>query len=98
MPAVNEADAREIRQIVDEFRNGDPVKGQKCPACKREQVVYNGNYFCTNCDWAMGEQNRPTRIIRAYLMQRWLLAEKTSDKPEMERLGHHLLELPDATV
>lgn len=52
-------------------KSGDPVVGQACPRCRRVgTVVYNGNYWCTRCPWAMSENNRPRRIIAAYLVQR----------------------------
>lgn len=51
-------------------REGDPVQGQQCPRCRRQSVVYNGNYWCTRCSWVMGPQGQPRRIIAAYLVQR----------------------------
>lgn len=24
-----------------------------CPECGTQSLVYNGNYYCTNCDWAL---------------------------------------------
>ena len=50
-----------------DFRTGDFVKGQTCPKCLSFEVVYNGNYFCTHCDWAMGRD--VPRIVKAYLIQ-----------------------------
>jgi hypothetical protein len=74
----------------DSFRSGDPVLGEKCPGCHWESVVYNGNYFCTHCEWAMGEGGRPARIIKAYLLQRLLKAEAANDQIEIARLEGYL--------
>jgi hypothetical protein len=57
----------------DDWRsNGDPIRGAKCPKCKQEAVVYNGNYWCSECPWIMGENRTVTndRIVVAYLRQR----------------------------
>jgi hypothetical protein len=75
------------------FDDGDLVEGQLCPWCHQEQVVYNGNFFCTNCEWVMGDGNRPKRIVRAYLVQRYLQAERAGDQAEMSRLAHYLIEI-----
>lgn len=34
--------------------SNDRRTGQECPKCSSE-VVYNGNYFCSECEWAMPE-------------------------------------------
>ncbi|MDP9904743.1 hypothetical protein [Arthrobacter bambusae] len=52
-----------------EILDGNPVRGQSCPRCHRDSIVYNGNYWCTECPWAMSEQGRPKRIVAAYLAQ-----------------------------
>ena len=72
---------------------GDLVVGQTCPRCRRETVVYNGNYFCTLCDWAMGEAGRPRRIQQAYLVQCYRQAEAVGDEAEMHRFATYLREL-----
>lgn len=36
----------------DDFLTGEPVQGAKCPSCAGT-VVYNGNYFCLDCEWAL---------------------------------------------
>jgi len=39
--------------------SGELIQGFKCPGCKRESIVYNGNYFCdylgNGCDWALSD-------------------------------------------
>ncbi|MFD2024130.1 hypothetical protein [Promicromonospora aerolata] len=43
---------------------------EPCPRCRHVgTVVYDGNYWCTRCPWAMAEGGRPKRIIGAYLRQ-----------------------------
>lgn len=69
----------------------DPVRGQACPKCRRYTVVYDGNYFCSACPWAMSESGRPDRIVKAYLTQRWLKAKAAGDENEMARIGTYLL-------
>ena len=77
------------------MRYGDPVEGQACPRCQRHTVVYNGNYFCTDCEWVMGEAGRPKRIQRAYLIQKYREAEAKGDKYEMGRLTTYLREFAE---
>ena len=70
----------------DDWRqNGDPVRGVKCPKCKQEGVVYNGNYWCSECPWIMGEAHslKNDRIIVAYLRQK----RDAPNATEVERGG-----------
>ena len=82
---------------------GDPVIGVSCPKCGVGQVVYNGNYFCDTCKWAMKDRYTPTgrlrktkeaardsEIVRAYLYQRRAQAEKAGDSHEVERMDLYL--------
>ena len=75
------------------FRTGDSVKGQTCPRCHEYTVVYNGNYFCTHCPWAMGKD--VPRIIKAYLLQRRALALIDGDKEEVNRMDAYLVHHAD---
>lgn len=75
----------------------DLVYGQNCPRCHQESVAYNGNYFCIRCPWAMGDSNQPKRIVKAYLSQRWIQAERAGDLEEMDRIGEYLVEYLDAS-
>jgi uncharacterized protein CbrC (UPF0167 family) len=74
---------------------GDPVRGQACPCCRRRSVVYDGNYYCESCPWTMGDDERPKRIIKAYLIQRWLRASAADDPDEMARIGIFLAQYAD---
>lgn len=76
-----------------DWRRGDPVEGQACPGCHKTTVIYNGNYFCTACDWAMDEELSPIRIVRAYLAQRIERAKRDGDSREVTRLKHYLAEV-----
>lgn len=40
---------------MDSFLSGDPVE-PACPMCSG-QCVYNGNYFCVECGWALPHGN-----------------------------------------
>lgn len=73
---------------------GDPVIGQKCPWCRKETVVYNGNYFCINekCEWSMSDNEQPKRIIVAYLWQRYYEAKDKGDEETMHRMMFYLKE------
>ena len=79
----------------------DLVRGVKCPKCKRETVVYNGNYFCDNedCDWVMSENARGRaralhkNIIRTYLTQRHEEALAAGRTEEAERMNLYLTNL-----
>lgn len=42
------------------YEGGDPVE-PRCPKCG-DSCVYNGNYFCTECDWALPIHERVTPI------------------------------------
>jgi hypothetical protein len=75
---------------MSEWRTGDPVEGQICPGCRRFTVVYNGNYFCTHCQWSM-DKDVP-RIIKAYLLQRRAEAVLAGDPEEVRRIDLHLVE------
>jgi hypothetical protein len=66
------------------------VRGEPCPRCHTENVVYNGNYYCEHCDWAMGEQGRPARIIVAFLTQQMSEAIATGDTERADRMKHYL--------
>lgn len=82
---------------MNEFRTGDPVKGQTCPGCRQYTVVYNGNYFCTHCPWAMpGHHGRHhDRIIKAYLIQRRAEALAKGNAWEVERMDGYLIDYAD---
>lgn len=71
---------------------GDHVKGIQCPKCKKETVVYNGNYFCLYCIWAMPEQETPENnlIIQTYLNQRFEEAEDEGDQETMDRMKFYM--------
>jgi hypothetical protein len=64
---------------MSEWRTGDPVEGQICPGCRRFTVVYNGNYFCTHCQWSMSKE--VPRIIKAYLIDFHLIEYADEVKP-----------------
>ena len=70
---------------------GDPVAGQACPRCQNFTVVYNGNYFCTHCTWAMPESGLPKRIVVAYLIQKREAAMAAGDQDEVARMDFYLL-------
>ena len=74
---------------------GDLVKGQVCPKCRRlDTIIYNGNYWCNRCEWSMG--NRAVhRIIRAYLIQRYIKAEAAGNERELARISFYLAEYQD---
>jgi len=75
------------------FRSGDLVFGQVCPKCLAYEVVYNGNYFCMHCDWAMSRDI--PRIIKAYLIQRRAEAVLDGDPEEVRRIDFHLIKYAD---
>lgn len=79
---------------------GDLVVGQPCPRCNLLSVVYNGNYFCAECDWAMSDQDskRNRQIIKAYLMQRYQEAKRAGDQPTMDRMTYYLKEYLDVVA
>ena len=35
---------------------GWKLPGIPCPKCKKLRCVYNGNYFCKACDWALPDE------------------------------------------
>lgn len=72
---------------------GDHVKGVACPKCRRETVVYNGNYYCDECSWAMPEAETPSSraIIKAYLLQRLTAAQEAGNAKEIERMSFYLI-------
>lgn len=35
---------------------GQIIEGFRCPICDEESLVYNGNYYCVNGDWAMSPE------------------------------------------
>lgn len=43
---------------------GDPT-GVPCPECEAE-IVYNGNYFCSSCDWVSPVYEEETLEDRAF--------------------------------
>jgi uncharacterized Zn finger protein (UPF0148 family) len=80
-----------------EVRQGDLVLGVRCPRCGREEVVYNGNYFCDECDWVMPERRSRTNdhIVKTYLIQRRAAAIEKDDTDEVERMEFYLKDYAD---
>lgn len=72
--------------------SGDPVLGKKCPGCRVEAVVYNGNYFCTYCGWSMHEGGPEHGIVKAYLIQRLKAAQEKNDAEEIAAMSFHLID------
>lgn len=78
---------------------GTIVQGKTCPKCRRNPVVYNGNYFCggwgDDCDWAMGEQNSEFNrdIVRTYLIQEREEAIAEGNAERVERMEFYLIDL-----
>ena len=68
------------------------VKDVRCPACSKETVVYNGNYFCEHCTWAMGERRTPAYnlIIHTYLNQCFEAAEDKNDQKTMDLMKFYM--------
>ena len=71
------------------FLDGDVVKGVGCPKCKNGFVLYNGNYFCSDCNWAMPEKHSKAddEIIKTYLIQR---RDSTTDIYVKNLMTHYL--------
>ena len=72
-------------------RTGDLVVGVKCPKCRQESVVYNGNYYCDSCEWAMEENGPEYGIVKKYLIQRLLAAQKSGNETDVEAMSFHLI-------
>lgn len=72
---------------------GDLVRGKECPQCKRETVVYNGNYFCddSECGWAMEEFGPEYGIVKAYLIQRLKAAQEKGNTKEQQAMSFYLI-------
>lgn len=45
---------------------GNSPTGVPCPSCG-DPIVYNGNYFCTICEWAMPDTWGGTKKVLPYL-------------------------------
>ena len=76
--------------------SGDPVIGQECPRCHQEEVVYNGNYWCDHCTWVMPENGKHNdRIIKAYLIQKFLEYQADGDQQGMDHIGFYLTKYAD---
>ena len=76
-----------------EIEAGWRVLDQLCPKCRRESVVYNGNYYCEReqeCGWVMKEGHTVKRIVVAYLRQCWEAAKEAHDVERMERMEAYL--------
>ena len=70
---------------------GTQVRGIDCPRCGEEDVLYNGNYFCAQCGWAMPEQSPGTRyIVVAYVKQEYDDAVRKKDTQTAERMRFYL--------
>jgi len=82
------------------FSGGDPVAGQACPRCKNFSVVYNGNYFCKSCTWAMPERQtaRHKQIIVAYLIQKREAALAAGNQDEVDRMEFYLKDYDGVTT
>jgi hypothetical protein len=78
---------------MSEWRTGDPVEGQICPGCRRFTVVYNGNYFCTHCQWSMSKD--VPRITKAYLIQRRQHGLDVGDVEEVKTMDFYLINYAD---
>lgn len=70
---------------------GDPVRGQHCPDCRLESLVYNGNYFCTHCGWSMHDGGPEHGIVKAYLIQRLVEAQQKGDAETVEIMSYYLI-------
>jgi hypothetical protein len=67
------------KDAIDFF--GDPGDGYldlPCPGCGLEKCVYNGNYYCTSCTWAMPEGWPVQPWLRSLIRQRRALGEDTT--------------------
>jgi uncharacterized Zn finger protein (UPF0148 family) len=61
-------------------RDGDPV-GIPCPECGVE-AVYNGNYFCPECDWGLPGEDL-SEEDRAWAVQAYISYMKSrGEKPD----------------
>jgi uncharacterized Zn finger protein (UPF0148 family) len=43
---------------------------KRCPQCKELEVEYNGNYFCSDCDWGLGEDENVQPWLRSLIRRR----------------------------
>ena len=68
---------------------GDRVLGQACPKCRRESIVYNGNYWCILCSWVM-DRNVP-RITNAFLTQCFNEAKEKMDTKTMYTMVFYMM-------
>lgn len=75
----------------------DTVKDAWCPKCQG-RIIYNGIYYCDDCNWAMNPDGQHTAedrsIIRRYLWQRKREALDSRDKA---RIDFYLSHLEDET-
>lgn len=47
----------------------DVIRGFRCPRCDSESLTYNGNYFCTECDWANPEVDHPIEQDSTFILE-----------------------------
>lgn len=77
--------------MKDLDRLGDVIEGERCPRC-RGVLVYNGNYFCIDCDWAYSGRGRLgiARLLAGLIKTRRKLGRNTEREELYLPLGHEL--------
>lgn len=78
---------------VDLTTGNKSLHSAMCPKCQHTKLVYNGDYFCTNCDWVMNSEN-PSEYERviylSYLVDEYLRAWAKQDKESMKRVFFYI--------
>jgi len=54
-----------------------PVLDKRCPKCGGD-AVYNGNYYCLECDWALAERADVQPWLRSLIRARRAQGQDTS--------------------
>jgi hypothetical protein len=59
--------------------------GVVCPGCNKNRIVYEGNYFCVGCGWALPDdhEKKMTKSLRNwYALAYTTLMYQRGDKPD----------------
>lgn len=57
-----------------------------CPSCDELKIVYEGNYWCTSCDWALPERHEKPlsrELLYWYSLAYMIVMDVMGNKPDL---------------
>lgn len=66
-------------------KHGELIKGSRCPKC-HSPLVYNGNYWCSTCDYIMPSPCATKKDKHAFDVAYTLLMQQRNKQPDISVL------------